>query len=45
MARLDAATDRLTAMIFAASTVNLALNDFYGLLTSEQKARIAPPTR
>jgi hypothetical protein len=45
MARIDSATDRLTAMIFAASTVNLALNDFYGLLTSEQKARIAPPTR
>jgi hypothetical protein len=45
MARLDSATDRLTAMIFAASTVGLALNDLYGLLTAEQKARIAPPTQ
>ena len=27
--RIDAAADRLTALIFAASTVNLALNDFY----------------
>ena len=45
MARLDSATDRLTAMIFAASTVSLALNDLYGLLTAEQKARVAPPTR
>jgi hypothetical protein len=45
LTRLDSATDRLTAMIFAASTVSLALNDLYGLLTAEQKARIAPPTR
>ncbi len=45
MARLDSATDRLTAMIFATSTVGLALNDLYGLLTAEQKARIAPPTQ
>ena len=45
MARLDSATDRLTAMIFAASTVSLALNDLYGQLTADQKARIAPPTR
>jgi hypothetical protein len=43
--RLDAATDRLTAMIFAASTVNLALNDFFGLLTAEQRVRIAPTSR
>jgi hypothetical protein len=38
--RLDAAADRLTAMIFAASTVGLALNDFYNQLTDEQKAKL-----
>ncbi|MBM3530028.1 MAG: hypothetical protein FJX62_18255, partial [Alphaproteobacteria bacterium] len=37
--RLDAATDRLTAVIFAASNVALALNDLYGQLSDEQKAR------
>jgi hypothetical protein len=36
-ARLDAAIDRLTALIFAASTVGLAFNDFYGQLTNDQK--------
>jgi hypothetical protein len=30
---------RLQAMIDAASTVKPALNDFYGSLSSEQKAR------
>jgi hypothetical protein len=39
--RLDAAADRLTAMIFAASTVGLALNDFYNQLTDEQKAKFS----
>jgi hypothetical protein len=38
--RLDAATDRLTAVIFAASTVALALNDFYGQLSDEQKSKL-----
>jgi hypothetical protein len=38
-ARLDAAADRLTAVIFAASTVALAFNDFYDQLSGEQKAK------
>ena len=37
--RIDAAADRLTAVIFAASSVNLALNDFYNQLTEEQKSK------
>jgi hypothetical protein len=36
-ARLDAATDRLTTLLFAASTLALAFNDFYGQLTNDQK--------
>jgi hypothetical protein len=43
--RLDAATDRLTALIFAASTIALAFNDFYGQLTSDQKERLNLPGR
>jgi hypothetical protein len=39
--RLDAAADRLTAVIFAASTVNIALNDFTSQLSEEQKAKLA----
>jgi len=38
--RLDAAADRLTAMIFAASNVNMALNDFTSQLSDEQKTRL-----
>jgi hypothetical protein len=38
--RLDAAADRLTAVIFAASNVNMALNDFTSQLTEEQKAKL-----
>jgi hypothetical protein len=37
--RLDAATDRLTAVIFAAANVAIALNDFYGQLDDRQRAR------
>lgn len=37
--RIDAAADRLTALIFAASSVNLALNDFYNQLNDEQKSK------
>jgi hypothetical protein len=37
--RIDAAADRLTALIFAASSVNLALNDFYNQLNGEQKSK------
>jgi hypothetical protein len=43
--RLDAAADRLTAIIFAASTVNLALNDFYNQLSSEQRAKFDAAAR
>jgi hypothetical protein len=38
--RLDAAADRLTAVIFAISNVNIALNDFTSELNDEQKARL-----
>jgi len=38
--RLDAAADRLTAVIFAASNVNMALNDFTSRLTDEQKSKL-----
>ncbi len=38
--RLDAAADRLTAMIFAVSNVNIALNDFTSQLSDEQKAKL-----
>jgi len=38
--RLDAAADRLTAVIFATSTISLALNDLYGQLSDEQKNRL-----
>ena len=37
--RLEAMEKRLQAMINAANTVKPALNDFYGSLSSEQKAR------
>ena len=38
--RLDAAADRLTAVIFAASNVNMALNDFTSQLNDEQKTKL-----
>jgi hypothetical protein len=37
--RIDAVADRLTAVIFAASSVNLALNDFYNQLDDAQKSK------
>jgi hypothetical protein len=37
--RLDFAADRLTAVIFAASTVSLAFNDFYDQLSDQQKTK------
>jgi len=39
MARLDSANDQLTAMNYAASTVQIALGDFYSRLNNDQKAR------
>jgi hypothetical protein len=38
--RLDSASDRLTAVIFAISNVNIALNDFTSQLSDEQKTRL-----
>jgi hypothetical protein len=38
--RLDAAADRLTAVIFAASNVNIALNEFTRQLDGEQKTKL-----
>jgi hypothetical protein len=39
MARLDSADDQLTALNYAATTVQIALDDFYGKLSSDQKGR------
>jgi hypothetical protein len=39
--RLDSAMARLTAMIFAASNVSLAFNDFYNQLDERQLAKIS----
>src|SRR5262249_49934221 len=38
-ARLDAADNQLTAMNHAGTTIELALNELYGKLSDEQKAR------
>ncbi len=38
--RLDAAADRITAVIFAASNINMALNEFTSQLSEEQKAKL-----
>jgi LTXXQ motif family protein len=38
--RLDTAIDRLTAVLFAASNINLAFNDFYNQLSTEQKTKL-----
>jgi len=43
--RIDAAADRLTALIFATSTVNLALNDFYNQLSDEQRSKFDSAVR
>jgi LTXXQ motif family protein len=39
MARLDAANDQLTAINYAATTVQIAFDDFYLKLKNDQKAR------
>jgi len=39
LARLDSAGDHLTAMNYAATTVQIAFNDFYSKLDNAQKAR------
>jgi LTXXQ motif family protein len=38
-ARLDASSNRLTAVIFATSHISVALNDFYNQLSPEQKTK------
>jgi hypothetical protein len=39
LARLDAADDQLTAINYAATNVQIAVDDFYGRLSNSQKAR------
>jgi len=39
MARLDAASDQLTTLNYAATTVQIAFDDFYSRLSNNQKAR------
>jgi hypothetical protein len=39
LGRLDSAADQITAMNYAASNVQIALDDFYGRLSQTQKAR------
>jgi hypothetical protein len=39
LARLDSASDQITAINYAASTLQIALDDFYGRLSQQQKAR------
>jgi hypothetical protein len=39
-ARLDQALDRLTATLFAITNITLALNDFHGQLTDDQKTKL-----
>jgi len=39
MARLDSANDQLTAINYAASTVQIAFGDFFSRLNNDQKAR------
>jgi len=40
LARLDSAGDQLTAMNYAATSVQIAFDDFYGKLDNGQKARL-----
>ena len=39
LARLDSASDQITAINYAATNVQIALDDFYGRLSQTQKAR------
>ena len=45
VARLDAADDQLTTMNYAATTVQIALNDFYAKLNNAQHARFDAMSR
>jgi len=43
--RLDSASDQITAINYAASNVQIALDDFYGRLSQTQKARFEATSR
>jgi hypothetical protein len=45
LSRLDAADDQLTSMNYAATTVQIAFDDFYGKLDNGQKARLDSTAR
>jgi hypothetical protein len=45
LARLDSGSDQITAMNYAASNVQIALDDFYGRLSQQQKARLEATRR
>ena len=45
MARLDDANDQLTAINYAATTVQIAFDDFYARLDNRQKTRFDLPSR
>ena len=45
MARLDNASDQLTAINYAASTVQIAFDNFYLRLNNGQRARLESPAR
>jgi hypothetical protein len=45
MGRLDSANDQLTAINYAATTVQIAFDEFYLRLNNDQKARFDSLTR
>jgi hypothetical protein len=45
LARLDAADDKLTSVNYAATTIQVAFEDFYGKLDKGQKARLDETNR
>jgi hypothetical protein len=45
MARLDDANDQLTAINYAATTVQIAFDDFYAKLDGAQKSRFESLSR
>jgi hypothetical protein len=45
LGRLDSASDQITAINYAASNVQIALDDFYGRLSQTQKARFEATAR
>ena len=45
VARLDAVDDQLTTLNYAATTLQIAFDDFYGKLDEHQKTRLEPAVR